>query len=214
MQSLVEKAERFDVQEEDIDNLKNDIEKLREENYYLKNKLDTKRDIIEDMESDLDIYEKKIKDAEKNIELKENELIKKETDLEAFEVFVKRQVEEIDILKDNNQSMIRQISENVIMERKISIQNKLIKELKDKLNCVKDESKINEEKTILENEVDRLASEVRELMYENKDKLSILEKMETENEFLRESLEREKENKHVELFGSDTLLEEFGSEQF
>ena len=59
MQSLVEKAERFDVQKEDIDNLKNDIEKLREENYYLKNKLDTKRDIIEDMESDLDIKKRK-----------------------------------------------------------------------------------------------------------------------------------------------------------
>ena len=38
--------------------------------------------------------------------------------------------------------------------------------------------------------------------------------METENEFLRESLEREKENKHVETFGSDTLLEELSSEQF
>ena len=120
---------------EEIDSLNIDLENLKEENHVLKNKLDTKRDIIDDMEFELENFENKQKGLKDKMELNEKELMKKETDLVAFEQFVTKQVEEINIIKDNNQSMIKQISENVLMEKQINIQNGVIKEIRQRLTC-------------------------------------------------------------------------------
>ena len=62
-----------------------------------------------------------------------NELECKENEYKQLESFASEKLEEIEIVRDNNQSMISQISENVRMEKKISIQNKIISELKDNL---------------------------------------------------------------------------------
>ena len=123
----------------------------------------------------------------------------KETDLIAFEACVSEQVKEINILKENNFSMVNQISENIIMEKKIDVQKGVIKELQDKQKQVEDEntSKLNEEldeqKMTLEREVDRLLLEVRELELKINEKLSLLEDMDKTNACLKESLKLENE---------------------
>ena len=69
----------------------------------------------------------------KQTNITKNELECKENEYKQLESFASEKLEEIEILRDNNQSMISQISENVRMEKKISIQNKIISELKDNL---------------------------------------------------------------------------------
>ena len=49
-------------------------------------------------------------------------------------MLISEQVEEIDVLRDNNLSMVNQIAENITMEKKIKVQNAVIKDLTDKLN--------------------------------------------------------------------------------
>ena len=56
--------------------------------------------------------------------------------------FIGDQVEEINILKDNNESMVSQILENIRMERTIGVQERVIKELKDKVNGEIDEESL------------------------------------------------------------------------
>ena len=149
--------EIVELQKQEIDSLKEDLEKLKEENYGLKNKLENKRDIIEDMEYDLDNSEKKYENVKMEMETKEREL-------DELEKLFSNQVEEIVILRDNNFTMINQITENVRMEKKIEIQNGIIKELRGRLNHVENVNKsnleIDEEKEALEREVVKLTSEV------------------------------------------------------
>ena len=56
----------------------------------------------------------------------------KETDLNAFEVCVCKQVDEMNLLRENNQSMVSQIADNLRLEEQIVIQNGVIKELQVK----------------------------------------------------------------------------------
>jgi hypothetical protein len=44
-------------------------------------------------------------------------------------MLISKQVEEINILIDNNQSMVSQIGENIRVEKKINVQEAVIKEL-------------------------------------------------------------------------------------
>ena len=53
----------------------------------------------------------------------------KEVDLNRLEMLITEQVEEINILRDNNLSMVGQIAENIPMEKKIGVQKDVIKEL-------------------------------------------------------------------------------------
>ena len=66
--------------------------------------------MIDDMENELEQMERKFKETKKNLELRE-------TDLKKLEVLIHEQVEEINILRDNNQSMVRQIADNIRMEK-------------------------------------------------------------------------------------------------
>ena len=203
-QSLVKKGEEFDVIKEQMEHLKSDLDNSEDEVHYLKSKLGTKRDIIDDMEIELNGLDSKLKDARKVIGTQEKELETKEKDLIAFEACVTEQVKEINILKDNNYSMVKQISDNVIMEKKIDIQKGVIKEIQDKLKNVEDENarklskELDEQKETLEREVDRLSLEVRELEHKNNEKLSLLEDMEKTNAYLKEHLKLEHEKNTLE----------------
>ena len=203
-QSLVKKGDEFDVMMEKMKDLKSDLDNSEDEVHYLKSKLETKRDIIDDMEIELNELDCKLKDAKKVIGTQEKELENKETDLIAFEACVSEQVKEINILKENNFSMVNQISENIIMEKKIDVQKGVIKELQDKQKQVEDENtsklnkKLDEQKMTLEMEVDRLLLEVRELELKINEKLSLLEDMDKTNACLKESLKLENEKNAME----------------
>ena len=75
----------------------------------MKNKLEQKRDVIHDLEQDLEMYERKRKENEENLDSKEREL-------NDFEKIISEQAEEINALRDNKQSIVSQIAENIYME--------------------------------------------------------------------------------------------------
>ena len=58
-----------------------------------------------------------------------------------LEVFVTDRIEEINILRENNESMIIQISENVRMKRKLGVQDRVIKNCKEHPNSIYEELK-------------------------------------------------------------------------
>ena len=103
---VVEKLNELMTNEETVNIQNKEIDNLKEENHYLKNKLENKRDMIDDMEGEFDRYESKFTDAKRAVVLKE-------IDIDELERCVAQQNEEISILKENNYSMIHQISENV-----------------------------------------------------------------------------------------------------
>ena len=147
--------------------------------------VDQKYDIIEDMENELDQIERNVKEAKKEPEFKEIEL-------NQLEKFITEQVEEINILRDNNQSMVSQIAENIRMENKIKYQDEIIKDLKEKLasGTVRNDE-LKKEDLVESNEEEenlKLHYEIKQLEKINGEKENQLEKLTTENKELEEKL--------------------------
>ena len=155
IKEMAENVEKVQVQAKEIDELNNKLEDNKEEIHYLKRKVDQKYDIIEDVENELDKMEQKYEDAKKQLELKEK-------DINALEMLISEQVEEINILRDNNQSMVSQIGENIRMEKKMKVQEAVIKELSEKVKC-----ETNDELIEITSERDKLLWEVKHLEQEN-----------------------------------------------
>ena len=174
---LAANAEKVKDQQKEIVDIQKELDESKEEIHYLNNKLNQKYDIIEDMENDLDKIEEKYKDAQKEIEFKDKEL-------NELEKFISKQVEENNILQDNNQSMVSQIAENIRMEKKIKVQEGVIKELGEKLKI---ETKEEFEEVIGERDI--LIFEVENLKRENAEKIELLENIEQEKEMLKEKLQ-------------------------
>ena len=86
--------------------------------------------------------------------------------MKVLEKLISEQVDEINILRDNNQSMVSQISENLRMEKQIYSQNRVIKDLTDMGN--------EAEQVDLTKEVDVLIVGIENLQKENEEKLKIL----------------------------------------
>ena len=222
MKEMVENVDKVKNREKEIDELNNKLEDHTEEIYYLRNKLDQKRNVIEEMENESEKIDEKYKKAKDDLKFKD-----KERNL--LEKLIGEQVEEINILRENNQSMVIQISENVMMENKINIQNKVIKELKDKM---KEESKFinqNEEIVKLDEEIQYLkdVNEEKEIQLKNISeendllivKLASLEAIESGNIILKDKLDKNEDvEKNCELeshFGRNFACKEccktFGS---
>ena len=104
--------------------------------------------------------ERKLKEVKENLE-------QKETELNQLEIVISEQVEEINVLRDNILS--NQIAENITMEKKIKVQNAVIKDLSDKLYI-----ETNKEIHEVKEERDKLLQEVDYLEKENKEKLKML----------------------------------------
>ena len=64
LQSLIKNGEKCYALEEEMEDFKSELERAKEENHYLNNKLENKRDIIDDMEIELNQFEIKVKKAE------------------------------------------------------------------------------------------------------------------------------------------------------
>ena len=197
IKELAENGERVKLQEKEIEKLHDDIDESKEEVHYLRNKLENKRDIIDDLENEIDKKDDEYKKIKKDFEMKEEEY-------ENLEKFVTERVEEINILRENNESIISQISENIRMERKIGVQESVIKELKDKLkhtNDIKIEVHINER--------DRLFKEVESLKKENADKEFALKSLDNECSDLKEKLDNfEKEQTSLTILKMSKSLDE------
>ena len=101
--------------------------------------------------------------------------------LNSLENLVRKQVDEINILRDNNQSMVCQISENVRMEEKLKIQNKIINKLKDEL---REKGKFQYQQEDLQ----KLLNDIEHLKDINEEKGEQLADVEKENEQLKVKL--------------------------
>jgi chromosome segregation ATPase len=111
IKDLAANAEKVKSQEVEVKELNEKLDENKEEIHYLKNKLDQKYDVIDDIENDLDKTERKLKETKNNLELKE-------VDLNRLEMLITEQVEEINIFKPNNLSMVSQIGENIQMGKR------------------------------------------------------------------------------------------------
>ena len=135
--------------------------------------------MIDDLEYDLDKCEEKLKDSNTRTESKEYEV-------KVLEKLVREQVDEINILRDNNHSMVTQIAENIQLEKKVNIKKGNVKELQKKL----DDDIIAEENKEVVNERDRLLNEIINIEKENKEKMELLENIKKEKATLEEKLEK------------------------
>ena len=187
IKEMAENVEKVKVQAKEINELDNKLENNKEEIHYLSRKLDQKYDIIEDVENELDKMERKYEDAKKQLELKEK-------DLNALEILISEQVEEINILRDNNQSMVSQIGENIRMEKKLKVPEAVIKELSEKVKHETDDEIIEETE-----ERDKLLLEMKHLEQENEEKLKMLETIKSENLVLKDKLSKNDEAESEEI---------------
>jgi chromosome segregation ATPase len=159
IKDLAANAEKVKDQEMEIKELYSKLDDNKEEIHYLKNKLEQKYDLIDDMEHDLDKIERKLKEAKENLE-------QKETDFNRLKMLISEQVEEINVLRETNFSMVNQIAENISMEEKIMVQDAVIKDLSDKGDI-----ETNKEMHEVTVERDNLLLEVDHLEKENEEKL-------------------------------------------
>ena len=125
LKSLAGHGVKVEAQKEEIQRLYSELDSFKEENQYLKNKLDYKRNVIEDLEQEINAKDYEVKQIKENFASKEEEF-------NELEKFVVEKVEEINILREKNLSMVNQIGKNIRMEKKIDIQNNVIKELRER----------------------------------------------------------------------------------
>ena len=88
----------------------------------------------------------------------------------------------MNVLRDNNQSMVSQISENIKMEKKIIVQGKVIIERKEKL---KEQSEYEKD----QEEVQTLSKDIEHLKTVNGEKVFEIEKISRINENLTAQLD-------------------------
>ena len=95
--------------------------------------------------------------------------------------------------------MVSQIAENLRMEKKIDIQNKVIKELKENMLSME----MVQDDPI--NDIEKLKQDIEHLENENKEKVRLLDIIHGENEVLKEKVEMEKErNEELEKLFQNT----------
>ena len=165
----------------------------------LKSEQNNEREINDEMEKDLDKKDELIKHLE-------IELTSKEKTIDDLEVFVRERVDEINHLRENNVSLGEQIAEGIKMEKKIEIQSKVIKELKEASKNNKEINHICKEKGLLE-EMENLRQEIEKLENDTKEKETFLENVRRDNAELELKLNiLEEENKLLESKTEDSIL--------
>jgi hypothetical protein len=99
----------------------------------------------------------------------------------SLENLIREQVGEINVLRDNNQSMVSPISENIQLEKKLNIQKGIIDELQKKF----DDIIAGDNKEVMD-ERDGLLREIVDIENENKEKIELLKNIEIEKATLEE----------------------------
>ena len=168
LQTLAGNGEIVKAQKEEINNLYDALDKLKDENHTLTNKLDVKRDIIDDLENVLDKKDDEVKQVKEDLAIKDKEF-------DTLEKFVNERIIEINYLRENNTSLAKQVGEAIQLENKSEIQTKVIKELKDQ----------RLEKSV---ELSEILKDIEKLQNENIEKELLLKNVSTEKQNLEEKL--------------------------
>ena len=174
--------EIVETQKEEIENMKTDLERFKEENYYIKNKLDYKRDIIEDMESELEKFEKEGKEKDDLLGYQKNVIVNKD-----------RMISTVNEIRQENEEKCSKL------ENELSIQNTVMNELKLELELKN--GYINQQA-----EVQKLVDDIEHLKMTNEEKENEVKTISKENDTLRAELANLK-NETRESLSLDEALE-------
>ena len=96
----------------------------------------------------------------------------------------KERTSEIDLLRNNCESLAKQVGKELVLEQKVDIQNKVIKELKQNLANAEESSKDDSK-----NEIEKLVHDISNLELENEKKVKMLKDVHEEKKTLEEKLE-------------------------
>ena len=155
IRDLAENFEKVKLQDKKIEKLNDDNDELKEEIYHSRNKLKYEREINNDLEEDLKRKDSEIEDLKKCVENRDDTVKK-------LDIAMKEREEEIDYLKVNCDSLANQVGKELVLEKKVEIQSKVIEELKDKKSA-------EHNKTEREKEINELALEIKQLKKVNED---------------------------------------------
>ena len=174
LESALENDKEENLQnKKDLKDIKSELQCDKALNLELEEELNGKVDEIDHMKKDLQEKEEEIEEMKKY-------LYSKESEFDDLEVFVKERVEEIKNLRENNLSMAQQFGEVIKIEKKVEIQSKVIQELQENLK-----QKQNVETA---EEVNTLLRDIGQLQMDVQDKEQLLEKVNTENNEIKERL--------------------------
>ena len=203
MQTLIEDAEKVNNMDLKLKEITIMLENKEDENQQnkkmirdLKSNLDHEKDMNEELEDELERKEDEIRHLKKCVENRDDMA-------NGLEEIFKERAKEIDDLRSNCESLARQVGKELILEKKVECQNKVIKELKDNLINVEKSNKVDSAK-----EIENLVLDIKNLEIENEQKVKSLVNVDKENDMLvgklkvleennkdlMEKLDREKEN--------------------
>jgi methyl-accepting chemotaxis protein len=184
MKTLIEDAARVNDMEVDLTEIKYKLDRLEDENQQhkkvirdLKNDLGHEKDANEELEDELEGKEKEIKHLE-NCVKNRDDITNKLDDM------FKEKTDEIRNLRENCDSLAKQVGKELLLENKLEIQNKVIKALKVNLKEVEETAKFSPVK-----DLEKLMSEIEHLEKENAAKVKQLDDVQTENEIFKEKLQ-------------------------
>ena len=207
-------GEKIRAQESELTALLEELENSKEQNLQkekaikdLKNELKQERDNSEDLELDMNGKEDELKHLQKC--LKNRDEI-----MNGLDIIIKERNEDISQFRQNNTSRENQVVEGFKLEKKVEIQNNIIKELKNTIN-----DKENMKNSDISKEIKDLLKEIEEVKIENKEKEALLERLDNEKEILKEKLKTlEEKNKefdcHESLKENVSLYEELSNSSY
>jgi chromosome segregation ATPase len=192
MQTVIENAEKKENLEIQLEEAKLILKNVQEENEQNKKKI---RDLKSNIENVKDTNEELVEELEKReAEIRHlKSCVKNRDDIadSLDEVFNKR-TDEINELKSNFESLASQVGKELVLEKKLSIQHGVIKELKENLR-VETSSQVE-----LAEDIDKLVHDIKELENRNDEKAESLEKVLIEKDMLLERLQLlEERNKEL-----------------
>ena len=204
--------------EEKIKSLESVLENNEDQNLQknknindLKSELKKEREINADLEQQLNCKESEVEHLEKCMKTKE-------VIINDLENIVKERVEEISVLRENNISLGTQIAEAINLEKKVTIQTNVIKELQDALK--EKEKVLNVEMT---DEIDKLVKEIEQLQRENEDKETILKSFNDEKDDLQNNVKtlevkiielKKEKNENENVLSVSEELEQLSNSKF
>ena len=180
MQTLIEDAEKARSMEIELQESKMMLENLKDENEQNKKK-------VRDLKDDLD-YERGINEELVN-ELKEKDdendhlkkCVKNRDDIStSLDDMFKEKLDEIRNLRENCHSLAKQVGKEIMLEKKLEMQNKVIHELKSNLKEAKDTGRAGPIE-----DIEKLLLDIEQLEKENELKVKQLDDFQMENEISR-----------------------------
>ena len=193
MQTMIEDAEKARSMEIELQESKMMLENLKDVNEQNKKKV---RDLKDDLDYERGINEELVDELKgKDDEIDHlKKCVKNRDDIStSLDDMFKEKLDEIRNLRENCDSLAKQVGKEIIIEKKLEIQNKVIHELKSNLKEAKDTKRAEPIE-----EIEKLLLDIKHLEEENQAKVKQLEDFQMENQMMKDN-HLFLEAKHIEL---------------